>query len=213
MSSANQEFRAVLPRRVKKSFNYRVFDQLGMQSDTLTAELEVGDELVHGATGGNDSMSKLDFEDLKDRLSIYMDSEESDTDEESKELMRKLKEVKKKEKVMKNKKRKMELRQEIEKRIKELEELELKGASKPKKEKSGKKVEQSKKGKIGKSKDTDKGKNKDKASVKDSKGELSNLNNKHLRKDTKTKKIVDKHMKQMLATESNSESDSSISSS
>ncbi|CAG2257913.1 unnamed protein product [Mytilus edulis] len=163
-------------------------------------------------------MSKLDFEDLKDRLSIYMDSEESDTDEETKELVRKLKEVKKKEKVMKNKKRKVELQQEIEKRMKELEELEeleLKGASKPKKEKSGKKVEQSKKGKIkGKSKDTDKGKDKDKDSVKDSKGdELSNLNIKHLRKDTKTKKIVDKHMKQMLATESNSESDSSISSS
>ncbi|CAG2232771.1 unnamed protein product [Mytilus edulis] len=150
MSSANQEFRAVLPRRVKKSFNYRVFDQLGMQSDALTGESEVGDELVHGATGGNDSMSKADFEDLKDRLSIYMDSEESDTDEETKELVRKLKEVKKKEKVMKNKKRKVELRQEIEKRMKELEELEeleLKGASKPKKEKSGKKVEQSKKGK------------------------------------------------------------------
>ncbi|CAG2222656.1 unnamed protein product [Mytilus edulis] len=175
MSSANQEFRAVLPRRVKKSFNYRVFDQLGMQSDALIGESEVGDELVHGATGGNDSMSKADFEDLKDRLSIYMDSEESDTDEETKEL-------------------------EIEKRMKELEELEeleLKGASKPKKEKSVKKVEQSKKGKD-----------------KDSKGdELSNLNIKHLRKDTKTKKIVDKHMKQMLATESNSESDSSISSS
>ncbi|VDI84130.1 Hypothetical predicted protein [Mytilus galloprovincialis] len=89
-----------------------------------------------------------------------MDSEESDTDEETKELVRKLKEVKKKEKVMKNKKRKVELRQEIEKRMKELEELEeleLKGASKPKKEKSGKKVEQSKKGKDkGKSKDTDK---------------------------------------------------------
>ena len=222
MSSANQEFRAVLPRRVKKSFNYRVFDQLGMQSDALIGESEVGDELVHGATGGNDSMSKADFEDLKDRLSIYMDSEESDTDEETKELVRKLKEVKKKEKVMKNKKRKVELRQEIEKRMKELEELEeleLKGASKPKKEKSGKKVEQSKKGKDkGKSKDTDKGKDKDKDkdkdSVKDSKGdELSNLNIKHLRKDTKTKKIVDKHMKQMLATESNSESDSSISSS
>lgn len=101
------------------------------------------------------------------------------------------------------------------KELEELEELELKGASKPKKEKSGKKVEQSKKGKDkGKSKDTDKGKDKDKDSVKDSKGdELSNLNIKHLRKDTKTKKIVDKHMKQMLATESNSESDSSISSS
>ncbi|XP_071141465.1 uncharacterized protein [Mytilus edulis] len=175
MSSANKEFRAVLPRRVKKSFNYRVFDQLGMQSDALIGESEVGDELVHGATGGNDSMSKADFEDLKDRLSIYMDSEESDTDEETKELVRKLKEVKKKEKVMKNKKRKVELRQEIEKRMKELEELEeleLKGASKPKKEKSGKKVEQSKKGKDkGKSKDTDKGKDKDKDkdSVKDSK--------------------------------------------
>ncbi|VDH99726.1 Hypothetical predicted protein [Mytilus galloprovincialis] len=172
-------------------------------------------------------MSKADFEDLKDRLSIYMDSEESDTDEETKELVRKLKEVKKKEKVMKNKKRKVELRQEIEKRMKELEELEeleLKGASKPKKEKSGKKVEQSKKAKVKQRKDKEKGqetdkgkgkdKDKDKGLVKDSKGdELSNLNIKHLRKDTKTKKIVDKHMKQMLATESNSESDSSISSS
>ncbi|XP_076106108.1 uncharacterized protein LOC143074627 [Mytilus galloprovincialis] len=111
-----------------------------MQSDALIGESEVGDELVQGATGGNDSMSKADFEDLKDRLSIYMDSEESDTDEETKELVRKLKEVKKKEKVMKNKKRKVELRQEIEKRMKELEELEeleLKGASKPKKEKLG----------------------------------------------------------------------------
>ncbi|CAG2191328.1 unnamed protein product [Mytilus edulis] len=204
MSSVNQEFRAVLPRRVKKSIDYRVFDQLGMQSDAVTAESEVGDELVHGAAGGSDSMSKVDFEDLKERLSIYMDSEESDTDEETKELVRKLKEVKQKEKVMKNKKRK---------------ELEFKGASKPKKEKSGKKVEQSKKGKDKcKSKDTDKDKgkdkDKDKDSVKDSKGdELLNLSIKHLRKDTKTKKIVDKHMKQMLATESNSESDSSINSS
>ncbi|VDI05141.1 Hypothetical predicted protein [Mytilus galloprovincialis] len=161
--SKKKEIRAVLPRRVKKSFDYRVFDQLGMQSEAVTTESEVGDELVHGAAGGSDSMSKVDFEDLKERLCIYMDSEESDTDEETKELGRKLKEVKQKEKVMKNKKRKVELRQEIEKRMKELEELEeleLKGASKPKKEKSGKKVEQSKKNK-GKSKETDKEKGKE----------------------------------------------------
>ncbi|XP_063395979.1 uncharacterized protein LOC134680712 isoform X1 [Mytilus trossulus] len=183
MSNINQEIRAVLPRRVKKSFDYRVFDQLGMQSEAVTTEPEVGDELVHGATGGSDSMSKVDYEDLKERLSIYLDSDESDTDEETKELVRKLKEVKQKEKAMKNKKRKVELRQEIEKRMKELEELEeleLKGASKPKKEKSGKKVDQSKKIKgknketdKEKGKETDKGKDKDKGkgkgAVKDSK--------------------------------------------
>lgn len=48
-----------------------------------------------------------------------MDSEdESDTDKETNELVKKLREIKKKEKVMETKKRKIELCQEIEKKMK-----------------------------------------------------------------------------------------------
>ncbi|CAC5379711.1 unnamed protein product [Mytilus coruscus] len=135
MSDLNQDLRTVYPRSSKKRIDYKVLNQRGiMQSDTVTTEPEVSTSLQWAAVGSEESelhMSKIGFEDLKDRLSIYMDSgDESDTDEETRELVKKLKEIKKKEKVMKTKKRKIELRQEIEKKMKELselEELEMKG--------------------------------------------------------------------------------------
>ncbi|VDI24131.1 Hypothetical predicted protein [Mytilus galloprovincialis] len=73
-----------------------------MQYDTVTTEPEVVGLL--GAAGGSDYTSNVDFEERKESSNIYMDSEGSDTGEETKELVKKLMEIKQKEKVTKTKK-------------------------------------------------------------------------------------------------------------
>ena len=164
------------------------------------------------------SMGDKDFKEFQERMSLFLEEDDDDvdeegTDQETLELLEQLKVIKRRKQELKKKRRKSELREEINRKMAELAELEESEVESSKKVgtkdgkggKSGKEKERTKE--KGKSTKVTKEKGKDKGkSEKSVKGD-NFLTIKDLRTDTHIKKIVDKHMKKLLGTRSKSDSD------